>query len=190
VRDIDISWLWIVAVLVVLFTCATAGKCGAKDTFYGVGVFGGEQWISSANPTHHTSAYNWQELQVRPIYGKHMDDRWDLWLEGHIGCLKWVDHSGALRLGANVMTSYDVFKYKQCRLFGEFGVGFGWASYTPSTNMLRNNVLGLIDVGIGIKVLTKEEFTLKIGPRFHHTSAVFAHDAGINTFGVMVSLTR
>jgi len=189
-RDIDISWLWIMAVLVILFTCAAAGKCSAKDTFYGVGVFGGEQWQSSSNPIHHTSAYNWQEFQICPIYGKHMGDRWDLWLEGNLGYIKWQDNPGAIKLGANVMTSYDIVKYRQYRLFGEFGIGLGWASYTPSTNMLRNNVLGLIDVGIGMKTIMKNGLILKIGPRLQHSSAIFAHDAGINTFGLMISLTR
>ena len=181
-----------IALILILMTTVIE-KCHADDfyrTFSGVGVYGGEQWQSSSNPIHHTSAYNWQEFQIRPIYGKHMDNRWDLWLEGNLGYIKWKDHPGAVKLGVSVMTSYDVIKYKQYGLFGEFGLGFGWASYTPSTNILRNNVLGLIDVGMGVKTIMKNGFILKVGPHFQHSSAVLAHDTGINTFGIMVSIIR
>ena len=183
----------VIIISIMAFIVLVAEKCQASDfyrTFSGVGVYGGEQWQSPSNPIHHTSAYNWQEFQIRPIYGKHMDNRWDLWLEGNLGYIKWKNHPGAIKLGANVMTSYDVVKYKQYGLFGEFGIGLGWASYTPSTNLLRNNVLGLIDVGMGVKTIMKKGFILKIGPRFHHSSAVLARDVGINTFGIMVSLIR
>jgi hypothetical protein len=177
-RDIDLRWLWILAVMLLVLLVA---KCEveAAGTFYGLGVSAGEQWQKGLAHVSQTS--NWQELQIRPSYGKHMTDRWDLWVEGELGYIKWNDGHSGVTLGALAMTDYGIVKYKGYRLFTEIGVGLGWTSYTPNKALLRNNVLGLIDVGIGI-----EYKNIRIGPRFEHKSAIFAHDQGINTYGIMI----
>ena len=172
---------FILLVIVFFIALIVCKNCYANDTFYGVGVWGGEQ-CRSASFIHVSESYDWTEIQVRPVYGWHLDNRWDAWLEGEIGYIQWNEGSG-YKLGVMVLTGYDVIKGNNWSLFGEVGVGLGYNSYSPSRNTLGNNPTGLIDVGIGV-----EYKNIRLGPRFHHTSSFFGHDAGINTFGTMLTV--
>jgi hypothetical protein len=183
-RDTSFGWYWIIAVLVVLLALLVGKECHASDNFYGVGIFAGEQWQKGI--AHVSPDYNWQELQIKPMMGKHMSDRWDLWLEGNLGWMKWNDGHNGITLGALGMMSYDIIQYKCWSVYNEMGVGLGWTDHTPSTNLLRNNVLGLIDCGIGLK-FKYQDYVIKLGPRFHHSSAILAHDCGINTYGMITT---
>lgn len=181
-RDVDLRWLWVLAVMLLVLLMAKC-EAEAKDTFYGVGIFGGEQWQQGLGHTDKT--YDWQEFQVRPMAGKHLTDRWDLWLEGNLGYIRWNDKGNGTFLGALVMTDYDLIKYKEWRFFTEMGVGLGWTNYTPSSHMLGNGVLGLVDIGMGIQYKN-----IRVGPRFEHKSAMSANDHGLNTYGLMITIRR
>jgi len=179
-KDIDLRWLWVLAVMLLVLLPA---KCEAKDTFYGMGIFGGEQWQQGLG--HVDKTYNWQEFQVRPMVGKHLTDRWDLWLEGNLGYIKWNDGAHGTFLGTLVMTDYDIIKYKEYRFFTEMGVGLGWTNYTPGNHILGNGVLGLVDLGMGIQYKN-----IRVGPRFEHKSSMSTNDHGLNTYGLMIMIRR
>ena len=170
----------------VLFSFWIRG-CSAEDTFTGIGVFTGEQFKQGI--AHVSKHYDWEEFQVKPIYGKHMDDRWDLWVEGVVGLVNYTD-TQSIKLGVNLMTSYDVIKIREARIYTEVGVGVGWCNRSPSTNLLRPNLLGFIDGGVGVKHPIGKGWAAKIGLRFHHTSSMFAHDTGINSYGVEIGLIK
>lgn len=172
------------AIFILLYTIFIfAPNCSASDTFYGIGMYSGEQW-KSATFIHVSPTYDWREFQLHPIYGQHLSDKWDIWFEGELGYIKWNSNNSVM-VGIMLMTSYDIVQYKNYNLFGELGVGVGWISYSPSINTLGHNPAGLIDLGAGV-----EYKNFRIGPRFHHTSSMFGKDAGINTFGCMLTIRR
>lgn len=165
-----------------------AKSCSAEEKspyFVGMGMMFGSQWKSG--PLWHTTSHNYNEFIFTPMVGKHMDDRWDLWLEGKIGYLDWSER-GAVKLGANIMTSYDVLKFRTWSIYGEAGVGIGYRSYSPSNRTLGNGVLGFIDYGIGVKTKLTAKYTLKTGLRFEHSSSIPTNDAGINTHMVNTAI--
>lgn len=172
--------LWLTILGLAILFIFNIQRAHASDTFYGIGILGGEQ-LKSDTLWHTSPNHNWQEFQIRPIYGKHMTKRWDLWIEGNLGYMRWKDGHDGIKLGALIMTDYDIIKYKDVNFYTEFGVGTGWMSYTSNTRMVRNNLLGFIDYGCGL-----EFQNIKLGPRFHHTSSMFGKDSGINTYGFMV----
>jgi hypothetical protein len=176
-----------------------AGNCSAEEGFYGLSVFGGGQYRSDS--IWHTSEnYDWREIQVRPVVGWHKTDNWDLWVEGNLGYIAWEDQTGSaepgeesqhsLEAGVTGMTSYDVLKKGGWSLYGELGVGIGWMSNTPDPHLADNGVLGFLDYGLGVKFRTESGFAFKLGPRFHHRSCLFTRDAGMNSYFVMLSITK
>ena len=181
---------WLIAALVLALTALPARAAVSADTaFYGLGLFVGEQWHD--DPIWHVSEnFDWQELQIRPIAGRHRTERWDLWLEGNLTYIKLEDVQDSIELGVNVMTSYDALKYKGWSLFGELGVGVGWMSATPDTNLVGDSILGFLDYGFGVKLTTKQGYLFKLGPRFHHRSSLVAVDAGMNSYGLTVSVAK
>ena len=181
-----IKTIWIIAVILICISFCNKGY-GADD-FYGIRIFAGEQ-MKNAPVAHVSERYDWEEFQVKPLYGKHMDDQWDLWIEGLIGLVNY-NEGQSIKLGTLIMTSYDVVKVGETKVYTEVGVGVGWCNYSPSTNTLRPNLLGFIDAGAGIKYPIKKGWLAKIGLRFHHTSSMFGHDTGINTYGLEFSLVK
>lgn len=164
-------------------------SCSAEEKspyFVGMGMMFGSQWKS--DQLWHFTPHYYKEFIFTPIVGKHMDDRWDIWLEGKIGYLDWTkDHADALKVGANIMTSYDVLKLriwsKTWSIYGEAGVGVGYRTYSPSNHTLGNGILGFIDYGAGVKTNLTAKYILKTGLRFGHTSSVpDTKDTGINTY--------
>ena len=192
---------WLIAVLVLGLTALSARETSAADAppaltpatkqdalYYGLTVFVGEQWHN--DPIWYTSHYDWQEIQIRPVAGKHRTERWDLWLEGNLTYIKLEDLPESIELGIGVMNSYDVLPYKGWCLFGELGAGVGWMSASPDPHVVGDGVLGFLDYGIGIKLKTKQGYLFKIGPRFHHRSGLFVRDAGMNSYGLTVSVSK
>ena len=165
-------------------------NCYAEEskTFLGIGmIFGGQFKV---DPMWHVTPHDYNEFQVNPIVGEHLSDRWEIWLEGKIDYLNWkTDGRGALKLGASILTSYDILKFSErCRLYAEAGVGIGYRSWSPSNRTLGTSVLGLIDYGVGAKYKIDKKYTAKIGVRFEHTSSIPASDTGINTYGIAFAL--
>jgi len=109
---------------------------------------------------------------------------------GNVGFINWDEVPDGVELGASVMNSYDVLVQKGWSLFGEIGIGLGWMTNTPDTNLVGDSLIGFLDYGVGVKFKTAQGFVIKIGPRFHHRSDVTVRDAGMNGYGVMVSVTR
>jgi hypothetical protein len=176
-----------------------AGTCHGGDTFYGLALFGGTQY--HADEIWHTSEnLDWQEIQVRPFLGIHRSDRWDVWAEANLGYIEWEhdrDSAAAgegcpysIEAGVMGMTSYDVLRVGRWSLYGELGVGVGWMSETPDTNLVDTGILGFLDYGLGVKFRTERGFIFKLGPNFHHRSSLTAVDAGVNSYGVMLSIAN
>jgi hypothetical protein len=152
-------------------------------------MLGGTQW--HGDPIWYvTDKYDWWYFSVRPLVGIHRTERWDLWLEGNLGYSALEDDPDAVELGALGMTSYDFLSAGRWSLFGELGVGLGWMSDTPDEHVVDTGVLGFLDYGLGVKVRTERGLVVKLGPRFHHRSSLLKDDAGMNTYGVMLSVTR
>jgi hypothetical protein len=99
-----------------------------------------------------------------------------------------ADHS--IEAGVFGMTSYDLLKQGPWSLFGELGVGVGWMSETPDENLVDTGVLGFLDYGLGIKARTTGGFIFKLAGRFHHRSCLTSVDAGMNSYGVVLSVAR
>ena len=180
----------IVGVLVLgLAVIPAVATCSASDKFYGVGAYAATQWHE--DPIWYTTEnFDWREYHVNPIVGRHETDRWDVWLEGNVGYLRWDEVPDSLELGVSIMNSYVFLAHKGWSLFGEIGAGIGWLSYTPDPHIVDDSVLGFFEYGIGIKVRTKQGFVIKIGPRFHHRSALFLRDSGMNGYGVTFSVAK
>ena len=165
------------------------GTCSAKEKFYGMGAFAATQWHN--DPIWYTSdKYDWRDYHIQPIVGIHETARWDAWLEGNVGYIQWEEPPDSLELGVILMNSYDVLSSNGWSLYGEIGAGVGWLSYTPDPHIVEDSVLGFFDYGVGIKARTKQGYVFKIGPRFHHRSGLFVRDAGVNSYGIMCSLTK
>lgn len=157
--------------------------------FVGMNAIFGEQWKEDPgwNLTIHRNCW---EYQFNPVVGLHLSDRWDLWAEGKIGYLDWKDYNEAVKLGLNIMTSYDVIKYKDWRFYGEFGVGIGGRSYSPSNHVLGTSILGFVDYGVGVKYEFMRNWFAKIGVRFEHSSSIPAHDTGINSYTTLIGILK
>jgi len=191
-------WPTLSALILGIGTILTAKVCPAGDLFYGMSVFGGAQYDS--DEIWHTEKHrDWREIQVRPLVGIHKTDRWDLWVEGSLGYIEWEDEPEAVNAGevpysieAGVigMTSYDVLKKGPWSLYGELGVGVGWMSETPDTNLVDTGILGFLDYGLGVKARTESGYIFKLGPRFHHRSCLTSVDAGLNSYGVMLGVAK
>jgi hypothetical protein len=187
-----------IALLAGLAALLAAGPVLAADQFFGLGVFGGTQYHD--DPVWHTESHrDWREISVRPVLGIHRTDRWDLWLEGNLGYIEWDDAPEAvnageldysIEAGLMGMTSYDVLRYGRGSLYGELGAGVGWMSETPDTNLVDSGVLGFLDYGLGMKWRTEGGLGFKLGARFHHRSCLTTVDAGVNSYGVMLSVTK
>jgi hypothetical protein len=166
-----------------------AGTCAAGDAYYGVSMFGGTQW--HGDPIWYVAKnYDWWDVSVRPIVGVHKSDRWDLWLEGNLTYVALDDDPDSVELGATGMTSYDFVSGRSWSLFGELGVGLGWMSDTPDDHILGTGILGFFDYGVGVKFKSESGVVVKLGPRFHHRSSLFKDDAGMNTYGLMLSVAK
>ncbi len=179
------KWLILIGCICALLLMFQIKNCSAADTFIGAAVMGGSQY----DLFWHVTSHDYKEFQFCPVYGKHMNDRWDAWLEGKLAYIDWENTKGSLKLGVLGMTSYDAVKFNdQVRLYAEAGVGIGYKSYSPSSNTLGNNPTGLFDYGVGIKYKLDKKRTAKIGLRFEHTSSMFGADTGINTYGTAFSI--
>ena len=185
--------------LVIGFAAVLAAKTSfAGDTFYGLAVFGGTQY--HADEIWHTESHrDWWEVQARPFVGVHKTDRWDLWIEADFGYIEWEDAPEAVRAGelpysiqAGVTgaTSYDVLKMGRWSLYGELGVGVGWMSETPDENLVDDGILGFLDYGFGLKFRTEGGLIVKLGPNFHHRSCLTTVDAGVNSYGLLLSVAN
>jgi hypothetical protein len=182
---------WPIATALILGLAATPAVAtgAAKDNYYGLGAFGATQWHN--DPIWHTTEnYDWREFHLNPIVGRHRTDRWDVWIEGNVGFINWDDVPDTVELGAGVMNSYDFVVRSGWSLFGEIGIGLGWMSNTPDTNLVGDSLKGFLDYGVGVKLKTKQGYVIRIGPRFHHRSDVTIRDAGMNGYGVMISVTK
>ena len=177
------------ALIALLTLTLAAATCRAADSYFGLSMLGGTQW--HGDPIWYvTDKYDWWYFSVRPLVGIHRTERWDLWLEGNLGYSALEDDPDAVELGALGMTSYDFLSAGRWSLFGELGVGLGWMSDTPDEHVVDTGVLGFLDYGLGVKVRTERGLVVKLGPRFHHRSSLLKDDAGMNTYGVMLSVTK
>lgn len=183
-----ILWRFFIFLTVItMFFCFFVGMCHSADSFYGAGVFAGGQFRS--DPLWHTTdKRDAQEFSFVPIIGKHVSDRWDIWIEGRLEYLRWREGSSALKIGALIMTDYNIIKTPNWSLYSEAGVGIGCRSYSPSSNTLGKGVLGFVDYGTGIKYKFTNKYTAKIGLRFEHTSSILGKDTGINTYGTYFAI--
>ena len=182
-------WPIVSALILGLTVIPSVATCSADEKFYGVGTYAATQWHE--DPIWYTTAnFDWREFHINPIVGRHQTHRWDVWLEGDVGYIRWDETPDSLELGVSVMNSYDFFAHKGWSLFGEIGAGIGWLSYTPDPHIVDDAVLGFFEYGIGIKARTKQGYVIKIGPRFQHRSGLFVVDAGVNGYGIMFSVTK
>lgn len=190
-------WPKLSAIVLGLAAILAARTGYAGDPFYGLAMFGGTQYHS--DEIWHTSEnLDWREIQVRPLLGTHMTDRWDVWAEAKLGYIEWEYDQDSAEAGegsphsieAGIMgkTSYDVLRAGRWSLYGDLGVGVGWMSDTPDTNLVDTGILGFLDYGLGVKFRTERGFIFKLGPNFHHRSSLTAVDAGVNSYGVMLSI--
>jgi hypothetical protein len=178
------------ALLVGLTALLPDATQAADRSFFGVGGYAGLQYAN--DPIWHvTKEYDWRDYQGSLIAGKHQTDRWDVWFEVTAGSVHWVqDIPDCTEVGATAMSSYDFLASGGWRLYGELGGGFGWMTDTPDTDMVFDSPLGFIDYGLGIKLKLKNGLTFKLGPRFHHRSALLVHDTGMNSYGLSFSITK
>ena len=183
-------WPIVSALILGLTAIPAVATSSASEKFYGLGAYAATKW--PGDPIWYTTSedFGWQEFHVNPIYGRRQTKRWDVWLEGNLGYVDWDTTPSSIELGVNIMNSYDVLSYKGWSLFGEIGAGIGWGSATPDPHIVDDFVLGFLDYGVGIKARTKQGVVFKIGPRFHHRSGLFVRDAGVNGYGIMLSVTR
>lgn len=182
-------WHIVGALTLILAAAPAVETCAAQDLFYGLGAFGATQ--NHDDPIWHTTEnFDWREVHLNPVVGKHLSDRWDAWLEGNLGYVDWEEVQDSVEAGVSLMTSYDVFSHKGWGLYGEIGVGLGWMTNTPDQHLVDNSLLGFLDYGLGVKAKTRQGYVIKVGARFHHRSALFLRDAGMNGYGVMVSVVK
>ena len=182
-------WPIMGALILGLTVIPAVASCSASEKFYGVGMCAATQWHD--DPIWYTSEnFDWQEYHINPIFGRHESVRWDVWLEGNVGYIRWDGTQDSLELGIGIMNSYDFLSHNGWGLFGEIGAGIGWGSATPDPHIVDDFVLGFFEYGIGIKARTKQGFVIKIGPRFQHRSGLFVVDAGVNGYGIMFSVTK
>jgi hypothetical protein len=192
-------WPTMSALILGVGAILAATTCPAADAFYGLAVFGGTQYDS--DEIWHTSEnLDWREIGVRPFLGTHKTDRWDLWVEANLEYIEWEDEPGYAAAGEEIpfsieagligMTSYDVLKQGPWSLYGELGVGVGWLSETPDKNLVDTGILGFLDYGLGVKARTESGYIFKLGAKFHHRSCLTSVDAGVNSYGVTLSLAK
>lgn len=181
----------IVGALILGLTALLSVEARAADgTFAGVGLFVGAQYHDT--PIWDvTERLDWQEVQARLLVGEHVTGRGDLWFEVTVGSITWdQDIPNSLEIGVTAMTSYDFYEQRGRSLYGELGAGFGWLTNNPDAAMVYPGALGLIDYGVGAKATMKSGLTFKLGLRFHHRSAMMRDDSGMNSYGLMFSVTK
>lgn len=169
--------LTVLTIILVLLLGIKIVQAEESKMFYGMGFnFGGQL---NGDPLWHTTGQrDWQEFAFVPQVGVHLDKHWDLWLEGRLEYLNWKKDGDAVKLGALLMTSYDILK----PFYIEAGGGFGYRTYSPSNKTLGTNILGFIDYGLGVKFKLSKRYTGKVGLRFEHSSSVPGADTGINSY--------
>jgi len=158
----------------------------AADNTIGIGAFYGENITNSYYPKWHSSPnYKWDSVIIHPTYGWLLSDTWEIRLEGDLGYynFKKID---VYSLGVSLMVDYLVLD----PVYLELGGGIGYWTDSPNENVIKDRLIGLIKYGIGIKIQLNPEYTTKIGYRFTHSSEVFADDTGVNTHGILFSISK
>lgn len=195
----------LVSLIQLIFIPAPASTAAEPENLktLGLGVFGGEQIKEEHSINsfwHSTGNHQWKYFMLHPAYGRLMSkysSRWELYLEGNIGYLNFHSKNDYGRYktdvfacGASIMTSYDLIKFENVSLFAECGAGLGYWTKSPNKKLVQPDILGLINYGIGLKIPLGNDFYLRSSLRFTHTSSIPGQDAGANTSGLLVGITK
>ena len=122
---------------------------------------------------------------IHPTYGWLLSDKWEVYFEGDIEYYNF-EKINAYSLGVSIMTDYIILK----PIYLEIGCGISYWTNSPDEKLLANGMVGLIKYGTGIKIQLCKEYIGKFGYRFTHSSEIIADDTGVNTHGIMFSISK
>lgn len=172
-----------VAILLGIFFLTT--YVYAEGNTIGLGVFHGNNINVNYPLWSFHEEYEWDSIILHPTYGWVGDEQWEVYFEGDIGLYKFPT-GDTYSLGISLMCENNLFD----PMYFELGGGFSYWNESPNEAWVRNGVAGLIKYGFGIKWSLNEDYRLKFGYRFTHSSEVTAKDSGMNTHGFMLNVSK
>ena len=173
-------------ILIIIFLLFTVLPAKATNNIMGVGIFYGKNITEAYYPKWHSSPnYKWDSIVVHPTYGWILSDIWELYFEGGIGYYNFKD-TNVYSLDISLMTDYKILG----PIYLEIGCGTGYWTNSPDKQLIKDGLIGFIKYGTGTKIQLNKRYIAKIGYRFTHSSEIFADDTGVNTHGILFSISK
>lgn len=169
--------------LIIIILLLTISLANAQENIIGIGLFHGENITDSYPIWSESDGYKWSCTIIHPTYGWVMSDKWEVFIEGDLGHYN-LKEKDIYSIGISLMTDYMLLS----PIYIEAGCGI--SHWTDDFNKVKRGVIGLIKYGIGTKFNLVEDYTLKVGYRFTHSSELIADDSGANSHGVLVMISK